>query len=147
MSAFEDNLARMWTWDVVTDEAAAIRVVAQGLAEVIALLRPLVETVTAKPEPLKLRTDGTEHLLPCLAGDPSSGGFRRCTESYGHDGDHRHASKLSSVEHVWTQRHGDVPDLAPCGAVGPLTWGRHHVCDLRAGHTGVHTDGDAEVTW
>lgn len=159
MSAFEDHLK---SFRAVSDSmpyarpeqptVAGLRTIAEGLAEVIALLRPLVETVTAKPEPLKLRTDGTEHLLPCLAGDPSSGGFRRCTEPHGHGGDHRHVSKLSNVEHVWTQRPGDVPQLNPdsgvCGSIGPLTWGRHHVCALTPGHNGVHTDGDThEVTW
>lgn len=147
---FHSAEAQDWGQSHGTQHTHAILAVAASVQELIALLRPLVDTVTVKPEPLVLRTDGTEQVLPCLAGDPNSGGFRRCTEPYGHDGDHRHASTMTSVEYVWTQRHGDVPKR--CGARAIVERiGR--TCALDAGHTGVHADGDLDpetdepVTW
>lgn len=143
----------------------AMLTLAEGLAEVIALLRPLVETVTAKSEPLTLRTDVTGPM-PCLAGDPGSNGFRRCMEPYGHDGDHRHRDGLNAgVEHVWTQRHGDVPKFEDnsttevkngrgqrCRHFGPVTdrgaFGvRRPVCNRNPGHPGPHGTGIVGETW
>lgn len=138
--------------------------IADLLAEIIALLRPLVETVTAKPEPLTLRS--TNAPMPCLAADPGSNGFRRCMEPYGHDGDHRHRSNMHpGVEYVWTQRHGDVPKFEDnsttevktersqrCGHFGPVTdrgaFGvRRPVCNRNPGHPGPHGTGIVGETW
>lgn len=123
-----------------TQHTHAILAVAAGVKELVELLRPLVDTITAKPEPLKLRTDGTGPM-PCLAGDPGSNGFRRCMEPYGHDGDHRHRDGLNAgVEYAWTQRHGDVParprgDGLPCSALLPGGHGRDR-CVMPRGHDG-----------
>lgn len=87
--------------------ASALLAIADAITELVKTVKPLVDTMTAQPESLKLRTQGP---VPCLAGDPGSNGFRRCMEPYGHDGDHRHRDGLNAgVEYVWTQRHGDVP--------------------------------------
>lgn len=135
-----------------TQHTHAILAVAAGVKELVELLRPLVDTITAKPEPLKLRTDGTGPM-PCLAGDPGSNGFRRCMEPYGHDGDHRHRDGLNAgVEYAWTQRHGDVPqqttppahqtvDDKRCNRPGSRidrgAWGvRQLTCVRLAGHDG-----------
>jgi len=156
MSRFEErraDLARAWAIRSGDNDVPALGLLAlaEGLAEVIALLRPLVDTVTAQPEPLTLRTDAAGGM-PCLAGDPGSNGFRRCMEPYGHDRDHRHRDGLNrDVEYAWTQRHGDVPKPDPCGCVGPqigvLGADGRYVCALDAGHTGLHTEGEAEVMW
>jgi hypothetical protein len=130
-----------------SDEVTGLLAVAEGLAEVIALLKPLVEAVTAKPELLKLRPIISDWVL-CLASDPSSGGFRRCSERAGHDGDHRHSSPMSSVEYVWTQRHGDVPSRTDCDDLHQFaTEHKPRRCVLSAEHTGVHTDGDEGRFW
>lgn len=139
MSAFEDRLRQVR--DTSGDDYyLGLETIAEGLAEIIALLTPLVETVTAKPEPLKLRSQPGQ--LPCLAGDPGSNGFRRCMEPYGHDGEHRHRDGLNfGVEHVWAQQ--------PYCYAGHQFGGESDVrrCVLRVGHPGVHCDGDEGRFW
>lgn len=147
MSAFEDRLRQVR--DTSGDDYyLGLETIAEGLAEIIALLTPLVETVTAKPEPLKLRSQPGQ--LPCLAGDPGSNGFRRCMEPYGHAGDHRHRDGLNAgVEHVWAQpgifRHLGVMN---CGDVRQFA-GEPDArrCVLRPDHVGVHCDGDEGRFW
>lgn len=104
-----------------TQHTHAILAVAAGIKELVELLRPLVETVTAKPEPLTLRTDGTGSM-PCLAGDPGSNGFRRCMEPYGHDGDHVHRSRMTGVDYAWAQPPGDVPPVDPVTSAALFPW-------------------------
>jgi hypothetical protein len=99
VSRFEErraDLARAWATRSGDDDVPALGLLAlaEGLAEVIALLRPLVDTVTAQPEPLKLDRCG------CVG-----------------------------------------PQIGVLGAAG------RYVCALDAGHTGLHTEGEAEVMW
>lgn len=61
MSEFEDGLNRMRGWQTVTDEADALVVIAEGLAEVIALLRPLLAAAA---------TTLTAERPPCSRGRP-----------------------------------------------------------------------------
>lgn len=139
MTEFEDGLNRMRKWQTVADEADALVVIAEGLAELVELLRPVSQVLTAKPEPLVLRSQNM--LMPCLAGEPASNGFRRCMEPYGHDGDHVHQDRLAGTVRMWTQRHRDVPK--PCGAEftgGTDTAPRSVLCVRHRGHEGRHMD-------
>lgn len=118
---------------------AGLLVLAEGLAEVIELLRPLVETITAKPEPLELRSTGPA-MSWCLAGDPTSNGFRRCTEPFGHAGDHVHTDRMTNTVVRWSQR-----EAVQCADYSQVDG--DHWCVLPLDHAGVHTDGTEGVTW
>jgi hypothetical protein len=94
MSRFEErraDLARAWATRSGDDDVPALGLLAlaEGLAEVIALLRPLVDTVTAQPEPLKVT-----NAVPCghygPVTDRGAWGVKRhqCTLSMGHTGVH-----------------------------------------------------------
>lgn len=124
-----------------TQHTHAILAVAAGIKELVEMLRPLVGTITAKPEPLELCS--TDPVVSwCLAGDPGSNGFRRCMEPYGHAGDHVHTNRLDNTVVRWSQRHGDVSDRprgdgSLCMALFPGGHGSDR-CVLSRGHDGLH---------
>lgn len=144
MTRFEDRLREVRGTNG-DDYYLGLEAIAEGLAEIIGLLRPLVDTVTAQPEPVTIRSSGFG--IPCLAGDPGSNGFRRCSEPYGHDGDHKHRDRLSGMTTVWSQPV-QVPPPDRCASNLTDTGGsdREGVnlqCVMPRGHDGLHTDG----TW
>jgi hypothetical protein len=144
MSRFEErraDLARAWATRSGDDDVPALGLLAlaEGLAEVIALLRPLVDTVTAKPEPLKfVRCQSQQYGV-------------QCEHVGGHNGVHFNDAEGSK----WTTSNADGNRKSGlCGCLGPSVdrgaWGvRKAVCGLSAGHTGVHADADNPdgVTW
>lgn len=119
---------------------AGLLVLAEGLAEVIELLRPLVERQSEKP-----RGDGSAcaHLIP------GGHGSDRCVLPHGHDGLHRLAdgqswgNSTTEVEAEHDQRCGHFGPVTDRGAFGV----RRPVCNRNSGHPGPHGTGIVGETW
>jgi hypothetical protein len=110
-----------------SDEVIGLLAVAEGLAEVIALLKPLVEMVTVKPEPVKL-----------------SGFTPRCQAEQGGIGCERTAGHYDPHENRTEGEKWFEHCHAPHQFAGE---GKPRFCVLVTGHDGVHTDGDEGRFW
>lgn len=152
MNAFEQHLNRMRQIGGEDDPCGAddyvigLRAIAEGLSELIELLRPAVDVITAKPEGFYSPLE----ICGALPGDNARKDLA-CVAKKGHPGPHIRwdwstwpAPGVAASE-AYLKADNQV-QTNPCGVLGPKvdrgSWGvNQHRCRLNTGHAGVHTDG------